>query len=352
MKNGTLELLVVDDDPDEKAILARYISKFRTTRFNVTWSGGLEDTLAQMSSRDFDTVLMDYRLVGCTAIDLLEMAPVRVRRSPIIVVTNFDDPSVDLEAYELGVESFINKRDLNERILERTIRYAMKNKDLENRLKDFSSILTHDLQSPLNNLSSLVSLLPESNDAGKASDLPDLCDMIHSEVKHLHALIGELSRYSRSHVADLKIEKVDLSVLMKSVKELLSDEIEKCDAKVVVEKLPDVKADPDIIIHVFMNLVQNALKYVRGKSPEVDISAIESNSRVTIAVSDNGIGFDGADAENIFKPLVRLHGRGEFQGTGLGLSICRQFVENHDGKIWAESVPGEGSTFYVELPAG
>jgi len=103
---------------------------------------------------------------------------------------------------------------------------------------------------------------------------------------------------------------------------------------------------------VFQNLLSNALKYQKPDTrPEVEISARSAGANWTVSIKDNGIGFEREYAERIFGLFKRLH-KDEYPGTGLGLAICRRIIERHGGRIWAESTPGQGSTFYFALPQG
>ena len=114
--------------------------------------------------------------------------------------------------------------------------------------------------------------------------------------------------------------------------------------------LPTVRGDTAQLALVFQNLLSNAIKYqANGTRPEVKITAKCDDKFCTVAIRDNGIGFESKYTERIFGLFKRLH-KDEYPGTGLGLAICRRIVERHGGRIWAESTPGEGSTFYVSLP--
>jgi light-regulated signal transduction histidine kinase (bacteriophytochrome) len=114
--------------------------------------------------------------------------------------------------------------------------------------------------------------------------------------------------------------------------------------------LPSVRGDTAQISQVFQNLLSNAIKYqANGTRPEVKITAVCDGKCWIIAVRDNGIGFDSKYSERIFGLFRRLH-KEEYPGTGLGLAICRRIIERNGGQIWAESTPGEGSTFYFSLP--
>jgi light-regulated signal transduction histidine kinase (bacteriophytochrome) len=121
---------------------------------------------------------------------------------------------------------------------------------------------------------------------------------------------------------------------------------------VTFDALPVVLADPVQMIQVFQNLIGNALKFYEGKTPRVHVSAECKGEKWMFSVHDNGIGIAPQYRERIFQIFQRLHRREEYQGTGLGLSICKKVVERHGGRIWVDSQPGEGSTFYYTIPSG
>ena len=114
--------------------------------------------------------------------------------------------------------------------------------------------------------------------------------------------------------------------------------------------MPVVRADHRNLSQVFQNLIANAVKFSEGE-PHVKVSATRVEGSWWFAVSDNGIGMEPSKAEEIFEPFHRLHGEGEYPGTGIGLAVCERIVEQHGGRIWAESEPGKGSTFRFTLPA-
>jgi signal transduction histidine kinase len=136
--------------------------------------------------------------------------------------------------------------------------------------------------------------------------------------------------------------------------------------QVCVKELPEVQADEIQMHQLFLNLLTNALKFsIDEKTPRVhvypslaeeleqpvDASIFSTLRLVDIVVEDNGIGIDQEQVKNIFKPFLRLHGRAEYEGYGMGLAICQKIVERHGGKIRVESQPGQGSKFFVSLPA-
>ena len=175
--------------------------------------------------------------------------------------------------------------------------------------------------------------------------------IIHEGVNRMEALIRDLLTFSKTiQSVDLPTEKADLSAALAEAISVLKDRIEQTAASITAPTLPAVCGDTAQMAHVFQNLLSNALKYqTKGVRPDVRISAERDRTNWTIAVRDNGIGFEPQYAERIFGLFKRLH-KEEFPGTGLGLAICRRIIERHGGRIWAESTLGQGSTFYFSLP--
>lgn len=169
----------------------------------------------------------------------------------------------------------------------------------------------------------------------------------------MQTLIEDLLTYSRVTTKAQPHAPVDLGQVAREVLGDLETRIEELDATVSVQPLPSVDADPVQVRQLLQNLIGNALKFHRPDvAPVVTVCgrALGDGHTVEIAVSDNGIGFEGRYAERIFGTFQRLHGRGEYEGTGIGLSVCRKIVERHHGQITASSHPGKGATFTFVLP--
>jgi light-regulated signal transduction histidine kinase (bacteriophytochrome) len=130
----------------------------------------------------------------------------------------------------------------------------------------------------------------------------------------------------------------------------LSVAIADTGAEILAIDLPSIVADPTPLVLLFQNLVSNALKYRGSERPRVVVRAVEETAHWLFSVSDNGIGIGKQFQTQIFGIFKRLHDRASYPGTGIGLAICQKIVERHGGRIWVESEPGEGSTFFFTLP--
>lgn len=226
-------------------------------------------------------------------------------------------------------------------------------KDLENKnreLEQFAYIASHDLQEPLDTITSFTMLL-EDEFAGKMDkDASEYVHYIKESSNRLRSLIAGLLDYSRIGKKS-KLSKIDCNEI---VKELLSDmkaSIKACNAKVTIGNLPAITAYPVELRVVFQNLLSNAIKYHRkGTTPNVIISSQTDDKNWTFTVEDNGIGIDPKYSDKIFVIFQRLHNSKEFRGTGIGLAHCKKILELHNGSIWMESKPGEGSKFHFTIP--
>jgi light-regulated signal transduction histidine kinase (bacteriophytochrome) len=163
-------------------------------------------------------------------------------------------------------------------------------------------------------------------------------------------LINDLLNYSRVGNNNSKFSNVDTHEAMQHVIRLLKKESEDKKAIIILKVMPVIKADKTLIGDLFLNLVGNALKYCGNKIPEIEIGSEETAVEFTFYVKDNGIGIGEEDFEKIFVIFKRLHSFTEQAGTGIGLALCKKIMEIHHGKIWVESVLGEGSTFYFTIP--
>jgi light-regulated signal transduction histidine kinase (bacteriophytochrome) len=144
---------------------------------------------------------------------------------------------------------------------------------------------------------------------------------------------------------------VDLGALVQSARESLGAEAEGREVRWTVSPLPVVRGDPSMLLLVWRNLLGNALKYTKGAAPaQIEVGSVPGAAGEDVLyVRDNGVGFDMAHAGRLFGVFQRLHGA-EFEGTGIGLASVRRIVERHGGRVWAESTPGRGSTFYWAIP--
>lgn len=167
----------------------------------------------------------------------------------------------------------------------------------------------------------------------------------------MQALINALLVYSRAGRQPRVAEPVSSEDVLAAALRNLEAALAESEAKISNEPLPVVRSDPMQLMQVLQNLVGNAIKFRGEDPPRVHIAARRSGSEWVFSVRDNGIGIDPQYFERVFVIFQRLHTRTEHPGTGIGLALCRKIVEHHGGRMWVESAPGSGSTFFFTLPA-
>jgi signal transduction histidine kinase len=221
-------------------------------------------------------------------------------------------------------------------------------------LEQFASVTSHDLQAPLTTISMYAELLDRrrgsSGGNGGNGEL-DLVDGIREATQQARGLIRDLLEYSRAGRGRLSLEQVPAGRIVDQALEALAGTIEETHAQITVGELPVVLADRSNLCRVFQNLVGNAVKFTGEETPRVSIDAEHEGGHWRFSVSDNGIGMDSKNAQRIFEPFQRLHGEEDYPGTGIGLAVCERIVDQHGGRIWVSSEPGEGSVFHFTLPA-
>jgi PAS domain S-box-containing protein len=218
-------------------------------------------------------------------------------------------------------------------------------------LQQFASVAGHDLQEPLRMVSGFLKLLEQEYQ-------PRLDDKARQYIRYalegatrMAQLITDLLAYSRVTSREKKLEPVDANQPLALALANLRASIEQAGAGVTQEELPTVPGDASQLVQLFQNLVGNALKFRHADRPcQVHISARQQEGKWVFAVRDNGIGIAPPAFARIFEVFERLHSREKYPGTGMGLAICKKIVERHGGKIWVESQPDVGSTFYFTLP--
>ena len=242
--------------------------------------------------------------------------------------------------------------DITERKrVEETLKKAMADTERSNKdLEQFASIASHDLQEPLRMVASYTQLLGERYASQLDEKAKKYITYAVEGAIRMQRLVNDLLAYSRISTRGNPLETTDShSILGEAIRNLAAT-IEESKAIVTNEELPMVRADASQIEQVFQNLLANAIKFRGENSPHIHVSVRDEGREWVFSVRDNGIGIERQYADRIFVIFQRLHTRQEYPGTGIGLAVCKRIVERHGGKIWFESVPGKGSTFFFTVP--
>jgi light-regulated signal transduction histidine kinase (bacteriophytochrome) len=247
------------------------------------------------------------------------------------------------------------RRRLEGLVAQHTRELALQNTRLEQSNRDlehFAYVASHDLQEPLRKIQAFSDRVMKSYASRLDDQGRDYLSRMGGAAARMQRLIDDLLSLSRVTTKQHPMEPLDLNEIVAEVLHDLEFRIQSTKGRVDVAPLPRIVGDPVQFRQVFQNLIGNALKFHRqGEPPVVTVSAVDRGDDIELRVSDNGIGFETKDAERVFLPFHRLHGRGEFEGTGIGLTICQKIVDRHGGSIRAESQPNIGTTFVITLPA-
>jgi PAS domain S-box-containing protein len=246
---------------------------------------------------------------------------------------------------ELNAEIEQQKR-IEKALKEVTINLARSNADLQ----QFAYVASHDLQEPLRAVTGFLSLLVKKESGNLDADSQKYINHAVEGAHRMRALVNDLLTYARVESRGTEFEPVQLSKVLERVKSDLSVQIEENGALIDSDQLPTVTGDPTQLAQLFQNLIGNAIKFRSSQAPSVRIKCNRQRCDWLFSVQDNGRGFDMEHAERIFVIFQRLQGRESASGTGIGLALCKKIVERHNGKIWVESKPDQGSTFFFTLP--
>jgi PAS domain S-box-containing protein len=242
----------------------------------------------------------------------------------------------------------ITERKRSEKHLAKT---AAELRQSNSELQQFAYVASHDLQEPLRMVASYTQLLAKRYQGRLDSEADEFIAYAVDGCNRMQGLIQDLLTYSRVGTNGKALCEVSGEKVLKEVLTNLRAAIEENGAIVTYDSLPAITMDATQLAQVLQNLVGNAIKYRSTAVPQVHVSAAKSGGNEWIfSVRDNGMGIDPKYFEKIFVIFQRLHGRQEFKGTGIGLAICKKIVERLGGRIWVESQPEKGSTFYFALP--
>jgi PAS domain S-box-containing protein len=218
-------------------------------------------------------------------------------------------------------------------------------------LQQFAYVASHDLQEPLRMVASFTQLLASRYKGQLDSDADEFIGFAVDGCNRMRGLIQDLLAYSRAGTAAKTLRQTSAESALQAALTNLRTTIGESGAVVAYDPLPTITTDSTQLTQVFQNLVGNAIKYRSAEVPQVHVSATKNEGREWIfSVRDNGLGIDPQYFERIFILFQRLHPQNEFEGTGIGLAVSKKIVERLGGRIWVESQPGKGSTFYFSLP--
>ncbi|MDI6725221.1 MAG: ATP-binding protein, partial [Methanobacterium sp.] len=250
----------------------------------------------------------------------------------------------------LAISRDISERKKSEKDQEKLIEDLKRSNE---ELRQYAHVISHDLQEPLRTIASFTQLLEMRYKGKFDEDAEEFMEYIVDASIRMKKMIQDLLEYSKVTTDAKEFKLINIEEIIKDVLNDLKINIENNRAEITYDTLPDVFGDSKQISRVFQNLISNAIKFRKpDEPPKIHITAKEDkqNNEYIFQITDNGIGLKKEYMERIFEIFQRLHTIDEYRGSGIGLSISKKIIERHGGRIWVESTPGNGSTFYFTLP--
>lgn len=298
--------------------------------------------------RNDQTPVADAIFKGTSVRDL-EVVAEQPNGERVIMSINVD-PIHDREGRRIGAINVFQDITGRKKAEESIRQYAEELKRSNSDLGQFATIVSHDLKEPLRTISNYAQLLSLKYKDQLDAKGGHFISQILESTRKMSDLIQDLLLYSQAGKKTNNFKEINTQGLCEKAIKSLEISIKESGAQITCHGLPHIFADEIQIVQLLQNLISNAIKFRSQRRLVIDIRAKVENNEHIFSVSDNGIGIAPQYFTRIFEIFRRLHTEEEYPGTGIGLSICKKFVDNHNGRIWVESEPGRGTTFYFSIP--
>ncbi len=370
-------ILIVDDTPNNLRLLSITLTKRGyTVRSAINGSMALTGANAEPP----DLILLDIMMPGINGYQVCQKLKNNPRTAdiPVIFISAIDETLDKVKAFSIGGADYITKpfqieevlvrvehqitiRKLQKELQEKNLELEQSNLELlrsNQELEQFAHVVSHDLQQPLQGVMTSSELLALKYHQCLDEKGNLYIERIRNASVVMQQLIQNLLTYSRAGFNGEQMELTDCEIILGKVLTNLETDITRKDAKIQCDSLPKVMANSIQLMQLFQNLISNAIKFqFKNQSPNIRISAQRRHSQNSsnyeewlFIIQDNGIGIKPEKFEAIFQIFCRLNRSQNYPGTGIGLSTCKKIVEYHGGRIWVESEPGIGTSFYFTLP--
>jgi two-component system, sensor histidine kinase and response regulator len=360
-------LLIVDDEVPQMEALCNTL---QTEGYLTSGYSSARRALESLKADQFDLVLTDLMMPEMDGISLLNAVRQIDPSLAGVIMTGHGTIDTAVKAMQVGALDYVVKpfrlnviltvlaRALDLRRLrlengalhERERLYIAELEAANKYLETFSSSVSHDLRAPLHTITGFCDLYLAQFEQTIPEEGRQLLNHVVNGAKRMNVLIEDLLRFCRLSRQSLMKCPIQIEHMVKRTLAELQATAGDRNIELRLGRFPDCEADPSLLEQVFVNLLSNAFKFTRHRDPaEIEIGSFERHGEVILFVRDNGAGFDMKHAGKLFGVFQRLHSTAEFDGTGVGLSIVQQIVTRHGGRIWVDSAPNEGTTFYFTL---
>lgn len=364
MNHNIIKVLVIDDDEEDFFLTKHYLNKIHTSQYEIEWVNEFNIALKKVSEQVHDVYLIDYNLAGRNGIELVNQLIQKGVNAPYIFLTGMANYENDVQAMKAGAVDFLSKQKLNSEALERSIRYAIKQKRTENQLIESNntkaklfSIISHDLRSPFNALMQIIDMVEDSQNDLPKEVFASLIDHIKKDSMATYALLQNILGWAQNELDAItfKPQVYALNEIIEPVVEQMLPIANGKDIEIQTHVKKDVSAffDKNMIVIILRNLISNAIKFT-PESGKIEISSyyLENGKDTLVTVRDNGTGMSPETLQNLFRKDIFKSSRGtkNEKGTGLGLKLCNEFVQKNKGEMCAESELNKGSSLCFTLP--
>lgn len=375
MSENRIKVLLIEDNPGDARMIQESLAETTDDPFDLETTDTLAAGLQRLGLGGIDAMLLDLALPDSFGLETFARAKAQALGVAIIILTGIKDESLALKLVQRGAQDFVAKVDASGNNLTRAILYAIErerlelkfkrlNEELEQRIRErtseleaanqeleaFSSSVSHDLRAPLMNIHAYSDLLLEKHASQVGEQAQKYLRGINEGVMRMSHLIDDLLKLSKMNRQELHRQSVHLVPLVAEVLHELEAQTANRKINWRIGALPVIQGDQGLLKQVFTNLLSNAIKYTRPCNPAViEISQEVIEGQRTFLVRDNGVGFDMKQATELFAPFRRFHSEQDFEGTGIGLATVRRIIDKHRGRVWADSRPNQGSTFYFTV---
>ena len=363
-------VLIVDDEIAQMRALCETLSD--KGFFTVGFASGAAALMA-LRSQPFELLLTDLSMPDMDGLSLLRQAREIDPTLVGVLMTGHGTIDTAVEAMKSGALDYVLKPfklRLLLPVLERALdirrlrlenealqrHLLMRTQDLEaanKELEAYSHSISHDLRAPIRAVINYAGLILSDHGEQMPPEARELLQRVCSNSERMARLIEDLLAFARFTRHPLNRQLVDMASLTRAVLKQFQGEISARAVEVRIAELPPCMGDASLITQVILNLLSNAFKFTRDRTPAVvEIGTLPGADGPCYYVRDNGAGFSMEHAHRLFGVFQRLHHAGEFEGTGIGLSIVQRILRRHGGRIWTEAEAGRGATFYFTLPPG
>jgi signal transduction histidine kinase len=386
-----LNILLVEDNEGDERLIRELLGEQKLIRFNIEKASSLKESEGKISKNKFDIILLDLGLPDSSGLEtLIKLIALFPGLATIIILTGLNDTETGLKAVNNGAQDYIIKGQVDSEILLKSIIYSFErsrlnnklktqiearknaekeilklNSELEQRIHDrtaqleivnteleaFSHSVSHDLRAPLRHINGFAEILKEEFSTQLPEKARSYLDTIADAAKKMNRLIDDLLNLSKTNRIELKKSPLKMNQVVDDALVEVRSLFENRRVDFKISPLPEVIGDYNLLRMVWINLLDNAIKYTRIREIAViEIDCQKEKKEFIFCIRDNGVGFDMTYADKLFGVFQRLHSIDEFEGNGVGLSNVRRIISRHCGRTWAKAEVDKGAAFYFSLP--